>query len=289
MNTEFYKIQQFSNNVMLYGQDVIRGLVILVAGLLLVKLALRYLRPLLLGLRIKETWVSVITNAVYVLLLALVISAAFHQAGMKDIVIMRILGAASIALVGLIVIFRPLIPTLPFKVGNTVKAGGVLGKVEATTILNTRIKSFDGRTVFIPNRIILNDIVENYHFTPSRQIRLKVGISYDSDLLKAKKVITEILASDPRVLDKPAARIFVLNLTDSCVVIAARPWVRNVDYWRARCDFLEVIKLRFDRENITIAFPQRDVHIYNESAEAGDSRLLSGLSQEPVVNGLDQA
>jgi len=256
---------------MLYGQDIFQGLVILVAGLLLIKLVPRYLKPLLLGLRVKETWVSVITNAVYVLLLALVISAAFHHAGMKGIVIMRILGAVSIALVGLIVIFRPLVPTLPFKVGNTVKAGGVLGKVEATTILNTRIKSFDGRTVFIPNRIILNDVIENYHFTPSRQIRLVVGISYDSDLLKAKKIISEIFARDPRVMDSPAARIFVLNLTDSCVEIAARPWVKNVDFWRARCDFLEVIKLRFDQEGITIAFQQRDVHIYNELAEPGDS------------------
>ena len=288
MNLEFYKFQQFSNNVMLYGQEVIQGLIILVVGLLLIKLVPRYLKPLLRGIRVKETWVSVITNAVYVLLLALVVSAACHHAGMRGIVIMRVLGAVSIALVGLIIIFRPLFPTLPFKVGNTVKAGGVLGKVEAITILNTRIKSFDGRTVFIPNRMILNDVIENYHFTPSRQIRLVMGIRYDSDLMNAKKIISEIIARDPRVLDAPAARVFVLNLTDSCVEIAARPWVENVDYWRTRCDLLEVIKLSFDREGIAIAFQQRDVHVYNEMVEAEDSRFLSELSQSPVVRSPDQ-
>ncbi len=273
MNSDLYKFQQFNNDMLLYGRDVVQGLFILVLGLLFIKFLMRYLKPLLRGIRIRDTWVSVIANAVYVLLLALVASAAFHHAGMQGIVIIRTLGAVAIALVGLIVIFRPLFPSLPFKVGDTVKAGGVLGKVEAITLLNTRVKSFDGRTVFVPNRMILNEVIENYHFTPSRQIRLVVGIGYDADLMKAKKIISEIIARDPRVLDSPAARVFVLNLAESCVEIAARPWVKNVDYWRTRCDFLEVIKLRFDREGINIAFPQRDVHIYNERVDAGDSSV----------------
>jgi len=140
-------------------------------------------------------------------------------------------------------------------------------RVEATTVLHTRLRTFDGKTVFVPNSKILNDYVINYHFTPNRQIRLEIGIHYRSDLLKAKNVVADILARDPRVLDNPVARVFVLNLAENCVELAVRPWVKNLDYWRTRCDLLEIIKLRFDQKGITIAFPQRDVHIHRETVE----------------------
>ena len=90
--------------------------------------------------------------------------------------------------VGVIILFRPLIPTLPFKVGNTVRTGDLLGKIEATTILNTRMRTFDGKTFFVPNRKILDDIVINYHFTKTRRIKIDVGIRYDQDLMKAKQL-----------------------------------------------------------------------------------------------------
>lgn len=262
MDEELKKFREFGDEVMMYGQDIIQALIILVAGLIAVRMLVKYLKRLLRRLNLSETVVSSIGSIIYVLLLVLVVSAAFYHTGMRGVVIFRILGAIAVAAVGVIVLFRPLVPTLPFKVGNTIQAGGLLGTVEATTILNTQLRTFDGKTVFIPNRMILNETVVNFHFTPTRQIRLVLGITYHSDLMKAKKILSEIIAEDPRVLDKPTARVFVLNLTENCVEIAVRPWVKNADYWRTRCDLLEKIKLRFDHEGITIAFPQRDVHLY---------------------------
>jgi small conductance mechanosensitive channel len=113
---------------------------------------------------------------------------------------------------GVIAVFRPLIPTLPFKVGNTVKAGELLGKVEATTVLNTRLRTFDGKTVFVPNRKILNDDIINYHFTPSRRFTVKVNIKYDQDLMKAKQVLEAIMIEDPRVLAKPRPVVYLMSL-----------------------------------------------------------------------------
>jgi hypothetical protein len=98
---------------------------------------------------------------------------------MRGIVIARVFIAVTLAVIGVAVIFRRYLPTLPFKVGDTVQVGGRLGKVEATTVLNTRLRTFDGKTVFMPNRKILNEDVINYHFTPERQIRTNPALLWD--------------------------------------------------------------------------------------------------------------
>ena len=267
MEKEILQLAQFGEIVTLYGREVLLALVILVAGLIVAKLFHKYFRLLLMNLRLKESTISVINNILYVLILVFVIAFALKYAGMHPLVVRRILVGITLAVVGGIVIFRPLIPSLPFKVGNTVEAGGLLGKVEAITLLNTRLRTFDGKTVFVPNSKILNDNVINYHFIPNRQIRLVFGISYHDDLMKAKQVLAEILAEDPRVLEKPPAKVFVIDLGENSVQLAARPWVKNLDYWRTRCDLIEKVKLSFQQEGITIAFPQRDIHIYQEPAD----------------------
>jgi small conductance mechanosensitive channel len=188
-----------------------------------------------------------------------------EAAGMHTVIIRRILAAITLAAVGLIVLFRPYIPTLPFKVGNTIKTGDLFGKVEATTFLNTRLRTFEGLTVFVPNSKILNDYVINYHFTPTRRIKVDVGIRYDQDILKAKQVLEAIMIEDPRVKTKPRPVVYVLNLADSWVKLGGRCWVDNLKYWVTKCELVEKVKLRFDQEGITIAFPQRDVHLYHET------------------------
>jgi len=274
------KLARISNVITLYGQDLVLALVILVVGLIAAKMFNKVFRRFLGRLTSNVTLVSIVSNIVYVLIIVIVVAISLQQTGMEIVVIRRILAAITLAVVAIIIIFRPYIPTLPFKVGNTIKTGELLGKVEATTVLNTRIKTFDGKTVFVPNSKILNDYLINYHFTPERQIRLEIGITYRSDLLKAKKMLADILAEEPRVLNSPAARVFVLNLTENCVELAARPWVKNLDYWRTRCDLLEKIKLRFDREGITIAFPQRDIHIYQEPVEKDIENENKGSNED---------
>ncbi len=151
--------------------------------------------------------------------------------------------------------------SLPFKVGNYVKAGDLLGKVEAISFLNTRMKTFDGKTFFVPNRQILNEIVINYHFTQTRRVKIDVSIRYDQDLLKAKRTLEMIMTEDPRVKLKPSPMVYVMNLATNSVDLGGRCWVDNKNYWVARCDLLEKTKLRFDREGIRFAFPQLDLHI----------------------------
>ena len=266
MDTEIAKFREIGQIITNYGRELILSLFILVAGLILIRLFVRYLKRFLQRFISNPALVSTISSAIHWSLITVVLIAALHYIGIPMIIIRRIFVAGTLAGVGLIVLFRPFLPSLPYKVGNTVDLGGKLGKVEATTILNTRLKTFDGKTLFIPNRMVLNDIVTNYHFTPTRQIRLGVSISYKDDLLKAKEILKEILKEDPRVAEKPATAVYVTDLGNNGVELSARGWVENTKYWKARCELLERIKLRFDKEGITIPFPQVDVHFDKETS-----------------------
>ena len=266
MEKNILELEQFQEVVEVYGLHLLLALALLVAGLIAAKFAQKYLKYLLRRFILNEAMVATIANIGFILIIRFVVIFALHLVGMHTIVVRRILIALILAAVGLVVVFRPLIPTLPFKVGNTIKVGDLLGKVEATTLLNTRLKTFDGKTVFVPNSKILNDFVINYHFTPYRRFEVDIGIRYDQDLLKAKQVLEALMTEDPRVLPTPRPTVYVTNLADNCVQLSGRGWIENVKYWKTKCDLLEKAKLRFDQEGIVIAYPQRDVHIYYETA-----------------------
>ncbi len=266
MEEQIEKLAGIGKIIVLYGQDMVLGLAILVVGLIASKMFIKYFRSILERFTPRTTLISIVSNTLYVLILALVVAAAMQQTGIDLVVIRRILIVITLIVVGVIIIFRPYLPTLPFKVGNTIKTGDLLGKVEATTVLSTRLKTFDGKTVYVPNSKILNDYVINFHFTPTRRFELDIGIRYDQDLLKAKQVLEAIMIEDPRVLEKPRPIVYVVNLADSCVELSARGWAENLKAWKTKCELLEKAKLRLDQEGIIIAFPQRDVHLYHEIA-----------------------
>ncbi len=266
MEGTFEKYKAMGELIASQGQHFVIALFILVVGLIVIKQGSKLLKRLLERLALKPQTVSTVSSIISILLLVIVLATALEQLGMNSLVIRRVLFLVSLAVIGIIAIFRPLIPTLPFKVGNTVKVGDLLGKIEATTILNTRMRTFDGRTVFIPNSKILNDFVINYHYTETRRIKVDVGIGYDQDILKAKQVLETIMIEDPRVKVTPRPTVYVLNLANGCVQLGGRCWVDNVKYWTTRCELIEKTKLRFNHEGITIAFPQLDVHHYHGDA-----------------------
>ncbi len=263
--SEMPRLQRLGEAMTDYGSDMVLALVELIVGLLLVRWIDKYLRVGLQRLMPNARFISLFCNIIYIILVALVVNAAMVQLGAKPANLIRLTTIIVLVSTGLLIFFRPFVPTMPFKVGNTIKAGGQLGKVEAITFLNTRLKSFDGKTLFIPNRQILNDIVINYHFFGTRRIKLNVNIRYDQDLLKAKQVLEAIMTEDPRVLPKPGPMVYVLNLTKDCVEVGGRCWVRFTDFWGARCDLHEKTKLRFDSEGIRFAHPQLDLHLDPDS------------------------
>ena len=243
-----------------HGTEMALALAILILGLVAARLVYKGLRKGLLRLMPKAKFVTVFCNIAYLSMVTIVVAAAAVEFGAHPVNMIRLITIITLVAIGMFIFLRPFLPSLPFKVGDTVKVGDLLGKVEAVTFLNTRLKTFDGKTFFVPNRQIVNDIIINYHFTQTRRLKIDVGICYDQDLLKAKRVLEALMTEDPRIKTKPGPTVYVLNLASSSVDLGGRCWVDNKEYWVTRCDLLEKVKLRFDSEGIEFAFPQLELH-----------------------------
>lgn len=129
------------------------------------------------------------------------------------------------------------------------------------------------QTIFaiIPNAQITSGNVLNYTVNGTRRVDLVVGVSYEDDLKKAKQVIEEVLAGDDRVLKNPNPVVAVLELGDSSVNFAVRPWVKSADYWDAYFDITAKVKLALDENDITMPYPQQDIHLKSGVFQSGKS------------------
>ncbi|MDH3355848.1 MAG: mechanosensitive ion channel family protein [Desulfobacteraceae bacterium] len=254
------KIAQIESTMSLYGREWVIAFAAFVFGLILIKWINKGLKRAGTKVPISPAKGATIRNVITVLMAALLITSVAIYLGVAPRPVMRFLIILTLAAIGMIMVFRPLIPTLPFKVGNTIMAGDLLGKVEATSLLNTRLKTFDGKTVFVPNRKILDDIVINYHFTPTRRFELKINILYDQDLMKAKQILETIMVEDPRVHPTPRPIVYLMSLNKGYVELSGRGWADNLKRFVITRELLEKIKLRFDQEGITLAMPQMQVH-----------------------------
>ncbi len=149
----------------------------------------------------------------------------------------------------------------PFDVGDVVFAGGVDGKVSHMSLVNTTIRTFDNQIIIVPNSKIWGDIIKNVTHERVRRVDMVFGIGYADDLLKAESVLLDIITSHPSVLRAPEPTVKVHTLNTSSVDFIVRPWVKTDDYWDVYWDVTKEVKLRFDREGISIPFPQQDVHL----------------------------
>lgn len=135
------------------------------------------------------------------------------------------------------------------------------GTVKEIQIFYTKLSTVDNKTIIIPNGTLANTSLTNVTAKEVRRLEIKVGISYDSDLRKAKKILAEILDREEKILKEDEILIYVDDLADSSVQIGIRAWVKTDDYWPVRWKLLEEIKLTFDREGIEIPYPQMKVHM----------------------------
>ena len=149
----------------------------------------------------------------------------------------------------------------PFDVGDLVEAGGVSGRVSHMSLVNTSFKTLDNQKLIVPNNIIWQSVITNVTAQRTRRIDLVFGISYGDDIEKAERVLNEVVAADENVLDDPEPVIRVHELGESSVNFVVRPWVKTGDYWDTYGALTKAVKIAFDKEGISIPFPQRDVHI----------------------------
>lgn len=156
----------------------------------------------------------------------------------------------------------------PFKVGDLVEIQGHLGNVKQILIFNTMIVTPDNKTVIIPNAAITNGNITNISREGYLRVDLVVGIAYKENIQKAREVIMKVMQEHPRVMQDPAPSVNVLALADSAVELAVRPFARVEDYWTVYFEITEGAKVALDANNISIPFPQRDVHLIPQNEVA---------------------
>jgi small conductance mechanosensitive channel len=150
----------------------------------------------------------------------------------------------------------------PFDVGDVIDAGGVSGVVESMNMLSTTIRTFDNKIVIVPNGKIGGDTITNATASDTRRVDLTFGIGYADDVDKAEAVLTKLVTEHSLVLADPAPVIKLNELADSSVNFVVRPWTKTGDYWTVYWDLTKGVKQAFDREGISIPFPQQDVHMH---------------------------
>jgi small conductance mechanosensitive channel len=154
----------------------------------------------------------------------------------------------------------------PFDVGDMVEAAGVFGEVSAMSMVSTTVLTIDNQTLVVPNGKIWGDVIKNVTAQKVRRVDMVFGVSYTDDIPKTEKVLAAILDEHPKVLDNPESLIKLHTLGESSVDFVVRPWVKTDDYWDVYWDVTREVKMRFDKEGISIPFPQRDVHLYEEKS-----------------------
>jgi len=257
--------------ILSYSVKVLVALVILYLGRWLSKSLTRMLEKALIHRKVDRAVVSFLSGIIQAAIMVATILIALSQVGIQTASFIAILGAAGLAIAlalqgslsnfasgVLIILFRP------FRAGDFVDAAGVSGVVEKIEIFQTVMKSPDNKRIIVPNSQITGSAIINYSAEKTRRVDLTVGISYESDLKKAKQLLEQILKADSRILAEPAPVVAVGALADSSVNILIRPWVNAADYWPVYWDTLEKIKLTFDENQIVIPFPQMDLHFKKE-------------------------
>jgi small conductance mechanosensitive channel len=129
------------------------------------------------------------------------------------------------------------------------------------SLVNTTFMTLDNQRLIVPNNMIWQSVITNVTAQRTRRVDLLFGISYSDDIEKAERVLMDILEKHESVLDDPEPVVRVHELGESSVNFAVRPWVKTSDYWETFWDLTREVKLRFDKEGISIPFPQRDVHV----------------------------
>ncbi|MFP6849098.1 MAG: mechanosensitive ion channel domain-containing protein [Pseudomonas sp.] len=215
---------------------------------------------------------SFIGSLVSIVLRVLLLVSVASMIGVETTSFIAMIGAAGLA-IGLalqgslanfaggvlIMLFRP------FRAGDWIEAQGVGGSVDSIHIFHTILKTADNKVVIVPNGSLSNGHITNYSREPKRRVDISLGIDYSSDIKQAREVLLKI-AEDPRVHRDPAPVVFVTGLGDNAINLSLRIWVDTADFWPVTFAFTEQAKERLTEAGIGIPFPQRVVHLVQQSS-----------------------
>jgi small conductance mechanosensitive channel len=268
-------LQEITDEVVLivtqYGLDVIGALVILIIGYIVSKRVPNMLTKIMNKRGIDPTVSGFLGSLARFAILAITLLLVLAQFGVQTASLIAVLGAAGLA-IGLalqgtlsnvaggvmLLIFRPM------KVGQYVEAAGHGGTVKNISLFTTELATPDNIQVLIPNGSVWGSAIRNFSFHPTRRMDLVMGIAYEDDIDKARDIMLKLIEADERAHKDPAPLIEIAELADSSVNFTVRVWCDNGNYFPLKFALTKAIKQTFDKEGISIPYPQRDVHLIKE-------------------------
>ncbi|MFL1010779.1 mechanosensitive ion channel family protein [Flavisericum labens] len=251
-----------------YGLKIIGAILIWIIGSWLIKKLIKATRSVMTKQNYDESLQKFLMNLLGWILKIVLIIVVLGTVGVETTSFAAIIAAAGLAIglalqgsLGnfaggvLIMIFKP------FKIGDLIEAQGEIGVVKEIEIFTTKLTGLSNKEIIIPNGSLSNGNIVNYTTEGTRRVDLVFGVSYDADIKKTKEVIMNVLTSHPKVLKDPAPGVTVLELADSSVNFATRPWCKTEDYWTVYFDVTENVKEALDATGIEIPYPhQVEIH-----------------------------
>jgi small conductance mechanosensitive channel len=266
------------------------GLALLIAGLgmWLARLLSRGLDRVLGRFGVEKILRDFLRNLAYAIGLIVVFVAALDALGVPTTSLLAVLGAAGLA-IGLalkdslsnIASGVMLIVLRPFRAGDAVVLAGQEGIVEQVRIFQTVLRTYQNHDVILPNSQITAAPIVNYTARAQRRIDLPVGIGYDDDLGRAREVLLQLAAANPKVLAEPAPDVLVSDLGESSVNLVLRAWVDTPEFVTARSELTEGITREFSRAGVSIPYPQRSLHVYHHDADGRPLAQIAAAVDDP--------
>lgn len=261
----------YDDFVLIYMIRFCAAALILGVGALIAYSVRRFLNH---GIKVKNNEVpkAFLTNLVFAGILLISFIMALAKLGVPTATLITVLGAGSLAIglglkdflsniaAGFMIVFLR-----PFKIGDYIIVNGAAGTIININLFMTQLKSASNECVFIPNTNITSNYIINQSYYRLRRLDVEIGVDYGTDLKKAKLLLEQLLFNFDFVAKEETPVIGVTNLADSSIVILVRFWVLTQDYVTAKHQLLEAVKQKFSEENISMPFPQLDLHIKNKS------------------------
>ena len=257
----------FESKVFITAKPFLETIAILVIGFVIYKLCSKWINKLLEKTKLDPMIYTFVYHVFQILFGVIIVIAVLGKFGIDSSSIITVIAAcgAAIALAlqnslsnlasGILVI-----TTQPFHKGDYIVCSNVEGTVEAIDLLYTVIIADDMKRITVPNSLLTNNTIVNYTKDGARRYEKTIGVSYNTDIEHARKVLTDMLLADPRTLQNPAPRVDVVSYDDSAITFRVKGWAKSSEYRRYECDMNNNTKPALDKAGISIPFPQMDVH-----------------------------
>ncbi|WP_299015382.1 mechanosensitive ion channel domain-containing protein [uncultured Polaribacter sp.] len=258
------KTEWIKNIVIEYTPKVLMALALLIIGLAVIKILINASKKIMQKRGVDISLQQFLGNLLSWTLKILLFITVIAKLGVETASFAAILAAAGLA-IGLalqgslanfaggvlIMLFKP------FKVSDLIEAQGEIGVVKEIEIFTTKLTGLSNREIIIPNASLSNGTIINYTTEGTRRVDLVFGVAYDADIKQTKDVLLNVLQNHPKVLKEPKPTVNVLELADSSVNFAVRPWCKAEDYWNVYFEVTENTKLELDKAGIEIPYPHQ--------------------------------